>query len=165
MYKVSNYGNVISFNLMFHKEPILLKQVVDKDGYKKVGLTKNGRTKRFFVHRLVATAFIENPNNFPVINHKDENPGNNNMDNLEWCTVRYNTVYNGMPDRRAKSLRRPVIQMDKEGRYIKRWRGISDVERTLGMNHRNIISVCKGRRKTAYGYKWMYEIETSTNQL
>lgn len=60
-------------------------------------LCKNGKTKRFSVHRLVAQAFIPNPNNLPIINHKDENPSKNIVDNLEWCDYEYNNNYGTLP--------------------------------------------------------------------
>lgn len=65
----------------------------EENGHLRVSLSRNGQTKKFFVHRLVAEAFIPNPNNFPIINHIDENPQNNNADNLEWCSYKYNSNY------------------------------------------------------------------------
>ena len=64
-----------------------LKKYEDKDGYIKVSLNKNAKSKAYAVHRLIAGAFIPNPNNYPCINHKDENKQNNKLENLEWCTV------------------------------------------------------------------------------
>lgn len=69
------------------------KQKTDKDGYKEVALCKDGKMKYYRVHRLVAEAFLENPNDYTIINHKDENPANNNASNLEWCTQQYNRQY------------------------------------------------------------------------
>lgn len=92
-YQVSNLGNVRSLrfrNQNFSKD---LTQKTNNKGYKVVNLTDNSKNKPALVHRLVAMAFIDNPNNFPVVNHKDENPQNNHVDNLEWCTYSYNTIY------------------------------------------------------------------------
>lgn len=100
-YEVSNIGRVKSCSrtrkgkedsIATVKERIL-KQKTDKDGYKEVGLCRDGKLKYFRVHRLVATAFIPNPLNLPLINHKDENPANNTVENLEWCDFTYNRNY------------------------------------------------------------------------
>lgn len=101
LYAISNLGNVKANKRVIetktgtrkYKEKIL-KPEITKDGHLRVVLCKAGKKKRVFVHRLVAEAFIPNPNNLPVINHKDENPANNCVENLEWCTIAYNNVYN-----------------------------------------------------------------------
>lgn len=69
------------------------KQKTDKDGYKEVALCKDGKMKHYRVHRLVAEAFLDNPYGYEIINHKDENPANNKVGNLEWCTIKYNCNY------------------------------------------------------------------------
>lgn len=100
-YEVSNLGRVrgkrqtrkskgISISVVQGK---ILKQKTDKDGYKEVKLCKDGKLYCKRVHRLVASAFIPNPNNYPIINHIDENPSNNCVSNLEWCSKSYNTKY------------------------------------------------------------------------
>ena len=86
LYQVSNLGRVRS-------ERKILKGTPDKDGYLRVALCKNGTRKYFGIHRLVATAFIYNTNNYPCVNHKDENKTNNRAKNLEWCTIAYNNCY------------------------------------------------------------------------
>ena len=96
MYKVSNLGNI--YSLYTNKE---LSKVTRKDGYQYVSLSKNKSSKLKLIHRLVAEAFIENPNMLPEVNHKDENKHNNIVTNLEWCTSSYNKRYgNG---RKARS--------------------------------------------------------------
>lgn len=101
LYQVSNYGKV---KRLEHKEcnsiqevrilpERILKQTFNFRGYLKVGLSKDNKTKHVFVHRLVAGAFIDNPNNYPQVNHKDEDKTNNCVDNLEWCTNLYNANY------------------------------------------------------------------------
>lgn len=88
-YQVSNKGRVWNVNTQRY-----LKGSYDKDGYIIVHMyAKNGKDKREKVHRLVALTFIDNPNGLPVVNHKDENKQNNCVENLEWCDVRYNTIY------------------------------------------------------------------------
>ena len=95
VYKVSNLGNVKSFNNRIKdKNPIILKQTIDrKNGYLTVSLSKNGKKKIYRVHKLVASIFIDNFNNYPVINHKDGNKLNNCVDNLEWCTYKQNIIH------------------------------------------------------------------------
>lgn len=99
LYQVSNFGNVYSF--LTKKK---LKPGNDK-GYLKVNLSKQKKVKQFTMHRLVAKAFIPNPNNYPIINHKDENPSNNHVNNLEWCDYRYNNNYGTMKERISKTLK------------------------------------------------------------
>lgn len=86
-YQVSNTGEVKSLNYRGSGKTKLLRQTADKDGYKCVIFCKNGKVKGYKVHRLVAIAFIPNPNSLPIINHKDEDKTNNCVDNLEWCDV------------------------------------------------------------------------------
>ena len=88
LYQISNLGRVFSLNKNKFKHP-----TKGSDGYIRVSLYKERERKSYLVHRLVAEAFIENPNNYPIINHKDENPSNNRVDNLEWCTFKYNNNY------------------------------------------------------------------------
>ena len=76
-----------------------LKPNITPQGYKSVELFNNNGSKRLLIHRLVAQAFIPNPENLPQVNHKDENPSNNNVDNLEWCTQKYNCNYGTRVDR------------------------------------------------------------------
>ena len=93
LYEVSNTGRVRSLNYNGTGKTKVMKLSTNKLGYKKVGLCKDGKRKVYFIHRLVALAFIPNPNNYPIINHKDENPSNNAVWNLEWCTQKYNINY------------------------------------------------------------------------
>ena len=93
LYQVSNFGNVKSLNWRRTGKPKNLYLKAHNRGYLQVELAKNGVKKSFMVHRLVAEAFIKNPNGFPVINHKDEDKANNSVENLEWCDNRYNKTY------------------------------------------------------------------------
>lgn len=94
LYNISNLGNVFSI-----KSNRNIKPIKNYKGYLMVGLCKNKKRKNYLVHRLVAGAFIDNPNNLPEINHKDENPSNNVVFNLEWCTHKYNMNYNNLGKR------------------------------------------------------------------
>ena len=98
LYKVSNLGNILSL-----KTNKLLKANMITNGYFAVQLCKNHKRKSFLVHRIVAEHFIDNPNNLPEINHKDENKGNNTVNNLEWCTRKYNMNYKQLPKRQQIS--------------------------------------------------------------
>lgn len=100
LYQVSNQGNVRSVDRLVidtNRKRLYkgkqLNPILDRKGYKFVILSRQGRLKNMKVHRLVAMAFIPNPENYPEINHKDENKVNNFVENLEWCTTQYNTSY------------------------------------------------------------------------
>ena len=102
-YQVSNLGKVKSL-----KSNIIMKQNLNKKYNRySIMLWKNGKSKRFWVARLVAKAFVFNPNPdiFTQVNHKDENKTNNNSDNLEWCTVAYNNTYGTRLQRQANTLK------------------------------------------------------------
>ena len=108
LYQISNNGRVKSLPKLagksWRKEKIL-KTYLDKDGYVKVILCKENKTKFLSVHRLIAEAFIPNPNEFPQINHKDENKQNNSLENLEWCTCKYNINYGTRTERAMKRFK------------------------------------------------------------
>lgn len=109
IYAVSNYGRVYNCK----RKRFLSTPKSRKKKYVDVVLTKNGIGKSFKVHRLVATAFIPNPNNYPIVNHKDEDPTNNMVDNLEWCTNRYNLDYGSAPDQRTREkIERFIEEME-----------------------------------------------------
>ena len=164
LYQISNLGNVKSlsrtmenkgtFGKIYHIKEKIMKPKIDK-GYYRIGLTKNKIRKYFAVHRLVAIAFIENPDNLEIINHKDENPLNNKVDNLEWCTQQYNINYGtGMERRKAKQSIK-INQYDLNGNYIRTWDCINDAIRQYKGNTQ-ICQCCKGKRKYASCYKWKY---------
>lgn len=164
----------------------MLKQTVNRSGYKRVGLYKNGKYKPYNVHRLVAITFIPNPTNLPVVNHKDEDKTNNNVNNLEWCTYEYNNNYGTKKERLSASKKgktfseehkknlsksmigkkgkdaprsKPILMYDKEGNFIKRFDSTADANEYFG-KARGCSSICgclRGRRKTAYGFIFKYE--------
>lgn len=150
-YQVSQLGNVKSLN--YHREGVekQLNPYRDSDGYLVVLLYKDGRRKNCFVHRLVAEAFLDNIEGFPVINHKDENKANNHASNLEFCTVGYNNRYSKVT---------PVEQCDLSGNVIKRWNSIKEAGDNLDIKASNIGACCSkyGRHKTAGGFVWRYAV-------
>ena len=125
-------------------------------GYLRANLSKNGKTKSAFVHKLVAEAFIPNPLNLPVVNHKDEVKDNNYPYNLEWCTDDYNRHYGTAIKRRAEKLSKKVYQYDLQGNLINVWASTMDCDRN-GYDHRTISDCCLGKRKAHKGYIWSYE--------
>lgn len=162
-YQISNFGNVripsyIDKKNRFHNERIF-KHQKNQEGYHTVCLTKNRVQKRFLVHRLVATYFIENPENLLYVNHKDEDKDNNCVHNLEWCTRQYNLSYGTRVKRASGKRKKPVLQFDKEMNFIREWDSARDVERELGFSNSNINACClkKPHHKTQYGYIWRYK--------
>lgn len=155
LYQVSNLGNVKSLkNNKTKKEKVLKLEI--RNGYLKVDLCKNKTRKTYFVHRLVANAFLHNPHNYPCVNHKDECRTNNEVENLEWCTHKYNLEYNNGQKRRAESRSKKVYQYSKEGELISVFESISECGRN-GYNFGHVSACCLGKRKTHKGFKWSYE--------
>lgn len=119
-------------------------------GYKRVLIRDNGRSRTVFVHRLVALAFIPNPDNKPQVNHKDGNKANNRPENLEWVTLAENMrhrskVLKSYPKRRVLCVDRGVM-----------FESVSEASEETGINRTNITLCAQGRRKTAGGHKWAY---------
>ena len=183
LYQVSNYGRVKS----------LEREIVYKDGRKKmlqerilhiflnelgyyhVMLSKNGTPKRYKVHRLVAKAFIPNPSNLPIINHKDENPKNNNTENLEWCDQKYNVNYGTAIERgklkqqNRSDLSKRVAQFTLDEELVAEYNSASEVERiNPQFKASSITRCCRGGQilndkwQTITTYKnfiWRYKYE------
>lgn len=154
LYQVSNIGRVKSV-----RKNIILKSQIASNGYERVVLSVNNISKDYSVHRLVATAFISNPNNYPIVNHKDENRTNNCVGNLEWCTQKYNVNYGTGNKRRARSQSKKVLQFKPDGTFVKEWESIREIERMTGYSSGYISACCRNIRKTAYGYLWKYKKE------
>ena len=156
LYQVSNFGNV---RRIYKTKPCrILIPVNDKDCYQRVSLSKNCNKKNYFIHRLVAKAFVKNPYDYPVVNHKDENKQNNNANNLEWCSVKYNTRYNNSHLKRVKKIRKPILQLNLDGTVIKEWKSRTEIVQTLGYSGSSISACCLNypHYKSAYGFKWKY---------
>ena len=154
LYEVSDQGRVKSIG--YGKERILSPGKL-QNGYLRVNLCKNGERKNLLVHRLVAQAFIPNPDNLPEVNHKDEDKDNNSVQNLEWCDRKYNNDYGTRTQRVSEKLSKPVIQYSKSGELVREWKSTHDVERNLGYFQNYISSCCTGRYKSAYGFIWKFK--------
>ena len=157
-YQISNLGNV--YSLITNK---ILKPRLTLDGYYQVDLCKNGVKKHLYIHRLVAQSFLDNPKNYKIVNHKDENSMNNIVSNLEWCNSTYNNNYGNCKRKISEANSIKINQYDMDGNFIKQWLGINNIERCLKINKGNIWMCCKGKRNNAGGYKWkyMHELEGS----
>lgn len=174
-YFISNFGRVFSKK----SNKIIKNRVINKNGYQQVTLDNY----QLLVHRLVAQAFIPNPNNLPCVNHKDENPGNNDVRNLEWCTYKYNSNYGTNPNRHSKQMlnrynndpcwksdcikrlaeiqkkkRKRVVQLDKFNNYLKTYESSYATEQD-GHLSAHVCNCANGKRKTHHGYKWIWECD------
>ena len=155
LYKVSNFGNVMSLK---HKKPKLLKPYNNGKGYLLVDLRNNNKPRKTIsVHRIVAQAFLPNPNNLPQVNHKDENKKNNRVSNLEFCDAKFNINYGTCIERIAKALSKSVFQFDKNGKFISEYPSAMDAERKTGIYNGHIGQVCNGIRKSAGNFVWKYK--------
>ena len=140
-YAISNKGNVKNL-----KSGRILGERYNSMGYKQIKL----KGKYYLIHRLVALAFIDNPNNLPQVNHIDENKKNNNVSNLEWCTALYNINYS------SHKYSCKINQLTLDGELVKAWESSMQINRETGYSPGNIINCCRGKYKQAYGYRWQY---------
>lgn len=178
LYQISSHGRVKSMPRKGSRGGII-KPSFSNSGYLQIHLCKNCEQKTIQIHRLVAIHFLDNPDNLPEVNHKDECKTNNHVSNLEFCTREYNENYGTKRarcvanhdykksailsamhhDYEAISRKRgkPILQMDLNGNIIKRWYGLNAACKALGFSSGNVSAACNGKYKTAYGYKWRYE--------
>ena len=170
-YEVSNLGRVRSLDMKFdriwngitqhyHVKGRTLKQKTDHKGYAFIGLSNGARhnISYFRVHQLVAKAFIPNPDNLQLINHKDENKQNNIVSNLEWCDYAYNNAYGNHGYKIAQARGYPVRQMTKDGQTVAEYYSAREASRRTGISVDCIYHCCQKRKqcKTAGGYRWRY---------
>lgn len=148
-YFVSNIGNVYSCKYGKLKEMKLDYNY----GYAYVNIYENGKRTHCRVHRLIAETFISNPNNYPVVNHKDGNKSNNNVSNLEWCTISYNTKHafdNGLAVNDKgfdDSQSNPVISINLKDGFISIFGSMRNASKTLNTSVSTISSQIKGKTK------------------
>ena len=162
-YQISNRGLVKSLNFNHTNKEKILKDKINRKGYRYVTLYCNSKAKYMSIHRLVAEAFILNPNNMPQVNHIDGNKGNNTVENLEWCTEKENVqhaIKTGLlkPYGSNNSRSVKIKQLDLNNNLLKIFNSISEAGSLLNIKGKptGISKVCKGKRVTAYGYKWLY---------
>ena len=148
-YAVTIDGDVISI-----KSNKSLRSHDNGHGYKTVCLCIDGKPKHYYVHRLVASAFVENPNDYPEVNHIDEDRGNNRAENLEWCTSKYNKNYGRRAERFGRRRGRPVVCLETGQVFY----SSGDAGRNMGIRREDIHACCTGYRNThsAGGYHWAF---------
>lgn len=152
-YLVSDSGQV--WSLLRHRA---LKPTIDRYGYEKVVLSKNGKSFYRTVHRLVAQAFVPNPDNLTTVNHINEDKTDNRAVNLEWLSVADNDNYGTRNERMANAkCLQPIEQILSDGSAV-RYKGVKDASRKTGINRCSIALCCKNIRNTAGGYKWRYSL-------
>ena len=140
LYAVTSCGKVYSYiNEKF------LVPIATRNGYLQVNLYKEGKIKIHLIHRLVADAYLPNPDNLPQVDHIDGNKTHNYVNNLQWITNRDNC---------RKSNNKPILQFDLDGNFVREWECAYDVGKEVS---KHISSCAKGNRKTAYGYIWKYK--------
>lgn len=171
-YKVSNLGNVLSVGRVITLsdgrtktiKECLLGGFLNRTGYRLVQL---GNRKRYQVHRLVAEAFIPNPDNKPQVNHKNGIHNDNRVDNLEWVTASENCLHSvrvlgNTPHKMFVGCEKDhpnskVILQIKNGNIVAEFYGMNEAQRKTGINNTAICMACKGKRKHAGGYEWKYK--------
>lgn len=129
---------------------------VNPNGYAYVNFNINGHRKNFAVHRIVAQAFLPNPNNYSEVNHKDYNKLNNNVNNLEWVSGSQNKKHMFLKEENKKVRGKMVEQYSLKGEYIKTFSSISDAAKEIGCAVSAISNCCSGRNKTSMGYYWKF---------
>ena len=167
LYEVSSHGRVRSVDRV-HEQKGRYGQIV-RHLYK--GQLLSPRIRRYYlavtfcidnkliafpIHRLVAQAFVPNPDNLPCINHKDECKTNNHADNLEWCSILYNNKYGTRLDKVAKARSKPIEQLSIEDEHVAFFQSVAAAARKLNVRPNHIYSVITGNKKSAYGYKWRH---------
>ena len=170
-YKVSNWGRILSLNYKRTGKPELITPFQEKNGYLKVILCKNKKTKTCLVHRLEAETFLPNPENKPQVNHKIEGKKgktlnivifnkdgsiNKEKSNLEWVTPKENSNHGTRTERSAKTRSKPVLQFTLDGHLIREWSSTMECERN-GFHFGNVAACCRGEKPHYKGFKWKYK--------
>lgn len=149
-YLISNLGQVKNA-----KNDNIVKPFINNSGYYEVVFSVGNKRLHFRVHRLVADAFLPNPYNLPIINHKDRNRLNNKLDNLQWCSYKYNNNYN-VARRARNGYTTRIEQYDLNMNYIRTYNRMKDVENKFNVSRTAIRFCCLGKNKTCRGYIWRY---------
>ena len=161
--KEYNHYEVNQFGEIRHRiRKKILKPRIN-NGYQYVNFKINGKNTNFAVHRIVANAFIPNPNGYTEVNHKDYNKKNNCVDNLEWVSSSQNKQHSYLKQENKKSRGKAVNQYTKEGIFLKTFDSVSDAAKELGCCVAAISNCCLGRTKTSQGFRWSF-VESSTTK-
>ena len=153
LYAISSKGRCWSY-----KANKFLKETANNDGYLRFSLFKDGKHKRYLAHRLVAKSFVANPNQYPEINHINENIKDNCIENLEWCTHKQNLNYGSRNKKVSMALKnnqnsaKRVQNIDTLNIYD----SLTKAEKETGISKAQICLCCKFKAKTAGGYHWRY---------
>ena len=179
-YMVSSYGRILSLGRLvrYHTytkmiEPCIKQQHKGRNGYFSVTFKRNGKKKCISVHRLVAIAFVPNPNNYPCIDHINDNKIDNRAFNLQWCTHKFNNskehhrIAESLSQRGKilTSIRKPIVQLSTNGELVRIFPSMTDAD-LKGFQHSAIHRVIHNKLKTHRGFKWMYlsDYENSCHQ-
>ena len=146
IYGVTSCGRVWSY-----KSQKFLKPRVNNNGYLFVDLYKDGKRKKYYIHKLVSQAFLPNPNNLTEVDHIDNDKMHNYLNNLQWITHKDNV---------RKSCNKPILQYDLDGNLIREWPSATDVGSEVRLN---IVQCLRGKNKTAYGFIWKYKNDINTS--
>ena len=157
-YEVNQLGEI-----RHKKRQKILKPRDNNGGYQYVNFKINGKNTNFAVHRIVANAFIPNPNGYTEVNHKDYNKKNNCVDNLEWVSSSQNKQHSYLKQENKKSRGKAVNQYTKEGIFLKTFDSVSNAAKELGCCVAAISNCCLGRTKTSQGFRWSF-VESSTTK-
>ena len=147
LYAITEDGKVFS-----HRSKLFLKPRNNRYGYCEVKLWKNRKVSTKLIHRLVAEAFIPNPNNYSQVNHKDENKNNNSVDNLEWCTSKYNMNY-GTVQERINSHKLKKVKCLETGII---YNSATECSQKLNLRKDSLTQVCRGERKSLHNLHFIY---------
>ena len=166
-YQISDYGRVRSFKNNRHglcNTPHILKTDINSNGYERVCL---GNNHRMFVHKLVANTFVPNPDNYPIVRHKDDDRLNNRADNLIWGTQadniqdaiergRFVSNIRFAKEAALKKQRKRVVAKSTDHTFVKEYSSMCDAAKDLNLNAGNISNVLNGRQKKIGGYYFEY---------
>ena len=157
-YEVNQFGEIR------HKQrKHILKPRSNNGGYLYVNFKINGKNTNFAVHRIVANAFIPNPNGYTEVNHKDYDKTNNRVENLEWVNSSQNKIHAFLKKENKESRGKAVNQFDKNGNYLASYSSVSEAAEEMGCSIAAISNCCLGRTKTSQGYRWSF-VEGSTTK-
>ena len=174
LYEISNFGNVkilarnyTRYNYLTKRYNIIkVKEKITQGtinvGYRRICLTKNKVEKNKHIHKLVAEAFIPNPNNYSYVNHIDGNKQNNYIDNLEWCTLYQNNTHAYKTGLRKSTDITPILQYDLEGNFIREYKSINEASKETNLDIRHISRNINGIGKQIGGYKFVKKEPVST---